>query len=398
MQNIHNLHPPAFPTFAPFKKNFSMYRILTAFLLFATFTAKAQQQASSLLQYPDEKHFKNIRQLTFNGDNAEAYFGFDNEHFTFQRTCAAEGIPCDQIFLGNAKPGMEPSSKATQFFYSNEKLAPSSKPGYYRVSTGKGRTTCAFLMPGGKQALYATTHLAADTCPKAPDRREVKKYVWPIYAEYDIVVADLKSGKVVKRLTSTPGYDAEATISPDGKKIIFTSTRNGDLDLYTMNIDGSNVRQITHELGYDGGAWFSPDSKKIVWRASRPKSDVAVKEYKELYAQGLVMPTQMEVFVANADGSDVHQVTHLGKANWAPNFTPDGKHIIFASDYEYERGFPFNLYLVNLDGSGLEKISHDGGFDAFPAFSPDGKKFIFSSNRANGGTHDTNLFICDWQP
>lgn len=355
-----------------------MHRILAATLLLCALHARAQKTTDSL-RYPDEKHFKNIRQLTFGGDNAEAYFGFDNRHFVFQRTKPDAGIPCDQIFYATLNPGKE------------------GKFTYQRVSTGKGRTTCSYLMPDKKHVLYATTHLAADTCPKAPDRREVKKYVWPIYESYDIVVADL-NGRVTRRLTGTPGYDAEATISPDGKKIIFTSTRNGDLDLYTMNLDGSDVRQITNELGYDGGAWFSPDSRQIVWRASRPKSAEEVKLYKELYAQGLVMPTQMEVFIANADGSNARQITSIGKANWAPNFTPDGAHIIFASNHEYERGFPFNLYLMNLDGTGVEKISHDGGFDAFPAFSPDGKKFIFSSNRNNGGTHATNLFICDWVP
>jgi Tol biopolymer transport system component len=351
-----------------------MQRLLTALLLFGSLNCVAQSK-SDTLRYPSEKHFKNIRQLTFGGDNAEAYFGFDNKHVSFQRTAPKAGIPCDQIFYGNVDS--KDSFK------------------YELVSTGKGRTTCAYLMPDKKHVLYATTHLASAECPKAPDRAEVKKYVWPIYDSYDIVIADLK-GNITKRLTDQPGYDAEATISPDGKKIVFTSTRNGDLDLYTMNIDGTGLKQITHDLGYDGGAWFSPDSKKLVWRASRPKSDEDVKTYKELLAKGLVMPTQMEVFIANADGSDVHQITNIGKANWAPNFTPDGRHIIFASNHECERGFPFNLYLINLDGSGLEKISHDGGFDAFPAFSPDGKRFIFSSNRNNGGTHDTNLFICDW--
>lgn len=347
---------------------------LTGLVLCATLAAHAQEKP---LAYSDEKHFKNLRQLTYGGDNAEAYFGFDNEHVTFQRTNPAQGIPCDQIYYGSI-----PKSASDSFKY---KL----------VSTGKGRTTCAYLMPDHKHLLYASTHKAADTCPPVPDRSKIKKYVWPIYDSYDIYVADF-NGKIVKQLTNSPGYDAEATISPKGDKIIFTSMRNGDIDLYVMNIDGSHVRQITHTLGYDGGACFSPDGKKIVWRASRPKTEEEIKEYKELLAQGLVMPTKMEVFVANADGSDVRQVTSLGKANWAPAFTPDGKKIVFASNHEYGRGFPFNLYLINLDGTGLERISHDGSFDAFPMFSPDGKKFIFSSNRNNGGGHDTNVFICDW--
>lgn len=336
---------------------------------------KGQEQ--KLLAYPDEGHFKNIQQLTNGGDNAEAYFGFDNEHITFQRTNTKEGVNCDQIFYGTI-----PASPGQAFSY---KL----------VSTGKGRTTCAYLMPDKKHFLYASTHKAADTCPPTPDRSKIKKYVWPIYDSYDIYVADF-NGKITKQLTNTPGYDAEATISPKGDKIVFTSMRNGDIDIYTMDIDGNNVKQITHDIGYDGGACFSPDGKKIVWRASRPRTDSEIKEYKDLLAQGLVMPTRMEVFVANADGTDVRQVTHLGKANWAPAFTPSGNKIVFASNHEYERGFPFNLYLINVDGTGLERISHDNGFDAFPMFSPNGKKFIFSSNRNNGGGHDTNVFVCDW--
>jgi Tol biopolymer transport system component len=351
------------------------FNSLLAAILVSTGIIHAQETKS--LINPDEKHFKNMRQLTFGGDNAEAYFGFDNEHITFQRTDAKDGVPCDQIFYGAI-----PSSDKKKFNY---KL----------VSTGKGRTTCAYLMPDKKHFLYASTHMSADTCPPVPDRSKIKKYVWPIYDSYDIFVADF-NGKITKRLTNTPGYDAEGTVSPDGKKIIFTSTRNGDIDLYVMNIDGTNVKQITTTLGYDGGACFSPDSKMITWRASRPKTDEQIKEYKDLLAQGLVMPTNMEVFVANADGSNARQVTNLGKANWAPAFAPDGKRIIFASNHEHERGFPFNLYLVNIDGSGLERISNDNGFDAFPMFSPDGKKLIFSSNRNNGGGRDTNIFICEW--
>ncbi len=350
-------------------------RILPAALLLTCLTAKAQDTKS--LAYPDEKHFKNMRQLTNGGDNAEAYFGFDNEHITFQRTNKKDGADCDQIFYGTVTKNNEETFK------------------YNLVSTGKGRTTCAYLMPDHKHLLYASTHLAADTCPATPDRSKIKKYVWPIYDSYDIFVADLK-GKITKQLTKSKGYDAEATISPKGDRIIFTSMRNGDIDLYTMNLDGTHVKQITNTIGYDGGACFSPDGKKIVWRASRPQTPEEVAEYKELLAQGLVMPTKMEVFVANADGTNVQQVTHLGKANWAPAFAPNGKQIVFASNHEYPRGFPFNMYLINLDGTGMERISHDGSFDAFPMFSPDGKKFIFSSNRNNGGGHDTNVFVCDW--
>ena len=357
------------------KFSLPLFGMLCIYLL-APFSVKGQDKKS--LAYPDEKHFKNLRQLTTGGDNAEAYFGFDNEHITFQRTNPAEGLYCDQIFYGSVteKPG--------------------DKFKYKLVSTGKGRTTCAYLMPDHKHFLYASTHQAADTCPATPDRNVIKKYVWPIYSSYDIFVAGL-DGKITKQLTNTPGYDAEGTISPKGDKIVFTSMRNGDLDIYTMNLDGTHVKQISHGLGYDGGPCFSPDGKKIVWRASRPQTAEEIKEYKDLLAQGLVMPTKMEIFVTDADGNGpATQITHLGKANWAPAFTPDGKHIVFASDYEYERGFPFNLYIIKLDGTGLERISHDGSFDAFPMFSPDGKHFIFSSNRNNGGGHDTNVFMCEW--
>ena len=351
----------------------SLFTLLATFYALASF---AQKSSKDTLRYADEKHFKNIRQLTFGGDNAEAYWSPNGKAIVFQRTAPKAGVMCDQIFYGK----LPKKKKAFDFS---------------RVSTGTGRTTCAYVMPDGKHVLYASTHEGGKECPPVPDREKIKKYVWPIYPSFDIYVADLK-GRITKKLTDYPGYDAEAVVSPKGDKIVFTSMRTGDLELFTMNIDGSDVRQITNDLGYDGGAWFSPDGSKIVWRASRPKTEADVKEYKDLLAQGMVAPTNMEVFTADADGRNVRQVTNLGQANWAPNFMPDGKRIIFASNHEYKRGFPFNMYIINGDGTGLRKISHDGGFDAFPAFSPDGKKILFSSNRNNGGTRETNVFVADW--
>ncbi|SJZ49438.1 TolB family protein [Sediminibacterium ginsengisoli] len=338
----------------------------------------AQQAPQDSVHFSGEKHFRNVRQLTFGGDNAEAYWSYDGKHIIFQRTNPKEGLNCDQIFIGKV-----PESANEPFVYK-------------QVSTGKGRTTCAYFLPDGKHIIYASTHKGGDACPPVPDRSKYgNKYIWPLYDSYDIYMADL-NGKIVRQLTTAKGYDAEATLSPDGKKMIYCSDKNGDLDLYVMDIATGKEKQVTTALGYDGGAWFSPDGKKIVWRASRPKTEAAIKEYKELLAQGMVAPTNMEVWVANADGTDAKQITDLKQANWAPNFTPDGKHIIFCSNHEYPRGFPFNMYLTDINGKGLEKISRDKGFDAFPMFSPDGKKIIFSSNRNNGGTRDTNLFIADW--
>jgi TolB protein len=329
------------------------------------------------LRYGTEAHLKNVRQLTFGGNNAEAYFSFDGQQLVFQSDFADWGAKCDQIFV---MPVGGTGGKG--------KTVP-------RLSNGKGRTTCAYFMPGNKEVLYASTHLAADTCPAAPPRKVDGKYVWPVYDTYDIFVVDLQ-GNFNKQLTNAKGYDAEATVSPDGSKIVFTSSRSGDLELWTMNIDGSDQKQITNTLGYDGGAFFSPDSKRIVWRASRPTDPEEQRNYKDLLKKGLVEPSTLEVFVANADGSDAKQVTNLGKANWAPSWHPSGEKIVFASNHKSESSRQFNMFLVNLDGSGLEQISFDETFDGFPMFSPDGKHFVWSSNRFNGGTHDTNVFMADW--
>lgn len=327
------------------------------------------------LRYEKEKYFKNVRQFTFKGENAEAYWSFDNKSVVFQSTNPAWDAPCDQIFIFNVEEGPV-----------------QSKP--QLVSTGLGRTTCAYYMPKNKTVVYASTHLGSKECPPTPDRNS-GRYVWPIYDTYDIFVADLK-GKIVRQLTNRKGYDAEATVSPKGDLIVFTSDRSGDLELYTMDLKGKNVKQITNGLGYDGGAFFSPDGKKLVFRSSRPKTEAEIKDYKDLLAQGLVAPTNMEIYTCNIDGSDLKQVTNLGKANWAPFYHPSGKKIIFSSNHHTARGYNFNLFMINEDGTGLEQISFDGVFDAFPMFSPDGKKIMFSSNRNNGGGHDTNVFIADW--
>lgn len=354
--------------------------VVVAMLSFKTVSkeiAKAAANNDTIL-YPDERHFKNIQQLTFGGDNAEAYFSFDGKWLIFQKTYAKEGIPCDQMYIAKVP------TKA------GEKFIPKL------VSTGKGRTTCGAFMKDGKHIIYASTHMGSSDCPPIPDRSKYgNKYIWPLYDSYDIFMADL-NGKIVKQLTHSKGYDAEATLSPDGKKMLYTSTKDGDIDMYVMDLKTGKEIKVTNLLGYDGGGWFSPDGKKIIWRASRPKTEAEIKEYKELLAQGLVAPTNMEVWVANADGTNAKQVSSFGQANWAPAYMPDNKRIIFASNHEYKRGFPFNLYTMNEDGSNLTKISRDKGFDAFPMFSPNGKKIVFCSNRNNGGTRDTNIFIADW--
>ena len=328
------------------------------------------------LIFPEENHFKSIRQITFGGDNAEAYWSFDDKQIVFQSNNKNWNVSCDQMFLMDIDETFE------------DKIPP-------MVSTGKGRTTCSYFLPDNKHIIYASTHLGDEECPDTPLRKN-GKYIWPVYDSFDIFVADLE-GNIVNQLTNEKGYDAEPTVSPKGDKIVFTSTRSGDLELYTMNLDGTGVKQITDELGYDGGAFFSPDGTKIIFRSSRPKTDKEIAAYKELLAEGLVEPTDMELYICNADGSDLRQLTDLGNANWSPFFHPSGKKILFSSNFEAERGFPFNLYLIDIDGKNLERVTHSKTFDAFPVFSNDGKYLAFSSNRNNGGGRDTNLFIAEWK-
>jgi Tol biopolymer transport system component len=327
--------------------------------------------------FAQEKHLKNLTQLTHGGDNAEAYFSPNGKYVSFQSNNPAWGLSCDQIFMMDI-------TKASL----DSNYIPS------QVSNGLGRTTCSYFMPNGKDILFASTFLGSDACPHVEHIQG--KYLWSIYNDYDIFVCD-NNGNDKQQLTDSPFYDAEATVSPLGDKIVFTSNRSGDLELWTMNIDGSNQTQITFGLGYDGGAFFSPDGSKLVFRASRPTSEAEVNEYKDFLSRGLVAPSTMELYTCNVDGSDLKQITHLGKANWAPFFHPSGKKIIFSSNHHSDKGYDFQLYMIDIDGTNIERITSESMFNAFPMFSPDGKKLVFSSNRNNHGTRDTNLFIAEWQ-
>jgi len=316
---------------------------------------------------PRERRLANLRQLTDGGENAEAYFSFDGKALIFQST--RPPFQCDQIFV------MDLLGRHLRL-----------------LSTGLGRTTCAYFYPDGRRFLYASTHAGNPACPPPPDRSQ--GYVWALDPNYEIYWASLDD-LTPRPLTRTPGYDAEATISPRGDRIVFTSVRDGDLELYTMKLDGSDVRRITHAPGYDGGAFFSPQGDKIVWRASRPQGE-ELEDYRRLLAQGLIRPSKLEIFVANADGSDVRQITANGAANFAPFFHPSGEKVIFCSNLADPRSRNFDLYLIDLDGTNLERVTYFEDFDGFPMFSPDGTTLVFASNRFNSQPFETNIFLADW--
>lgn len=316
---------------------------------------------------PRETHLANIRQLTFGGENAEAYFSFDGKRLSFQARTKEMG--CDRIFTMSLDGS-------------------DVKP----ISSGEGASTCAYYTRDGEWIVYASTHLGGATCPPKPDMSE--GYIWALYESYDIFKKNLITGEIVQ-LTATPGYDAEATISPDGQTIIFTSVRDGDIDLYTMDLDGKNVHRLTDAPGYDGGAFFSHDGRKIVWRASRPEGKV-LKDFKSLLGRGLVRPSKLEIYVANSDGTNVKQLTENSKANFAPYFTPDDSGVLFASNMADPAGRIFDIFRVDLQGSKPERITYSKSFDGFPMFSPDGKSLAFSSNRNSLVRGETNVFMADW--
>lgn len=344
-------------------------RTILIFAAILCLAVSSSAQNDDLL-FEGEKYIRNVKQLTFGGENAEAYFSPDGKKLIFQ--AKREGMGCDQIFTMNIDG-------------SDQKM----------VSTGKGRTTCSFFMKKGKRIIYASTHLGDPECPPNPDFS--KGYVWAVYPDYDLFTAK-PDGTDVKRLTFEPGYDAEATLSPDGKKIVFTSTRDGDLDIYVMDSDGKNVKRLTDKLGYDGGPFFSPDGKKIVYRSYHPKTDAEKERYRDRLANDLIEPNNFELWMMDSDGSNKKKITDLGDASFAPYFHPNGKKIIFSSNHlaKDPRKRNFDLLMVNIDGTGLEQITTFESFDGFPMFSPDGKKLVFASNRNAEKEGDTNVFIADW--
>ncbi len=316
-----------------------------------------------------EPFFANLKQLTFGGQNAEAYFSPDGSQLIFQRT--ESDSTCDQQYVINTDGS-----------------------GMRMVSSGLGRTTCGYFHAGGSSVLYASTFHADERCPPPPDFSQ--GYVWPVY-DFDIY-SSAPDGSGIEKLFGTPGYDAEATLSPDGSTIVFTSTVDGDLDIYAMDVDGSNVRRLTDTPGYDGGPFFSHDGSMIVYRSWHPETAEELADYRRLLDQNLVRPSRMEIWVMNADGSGQRRVTDLGRANFAPFFHPDNQRIIFSSNHAdpEPRSRNFDLYMINLDGSGLTRVTNHGDFDGFPMFSPDGTKLAFASNRYGSVPGETNIFVADW--
>jgi len=315
-----------------------------------------------------ERHLKSIRQLTFEGNNAESYFSADGKRIIFQRQPdITKG--CDQMYIMNTDGS-----------------------GMHHVANGVGKNTCVYVYAGDSRIIYASTFTNDSGCPTPPDRSQ--GYVWGLN-RYELFTSK-SDGSDLKQLTHNGAYNAEGTLSPDGNTVIFTSTRDGDLELYTMKVDGSDVKRITNRVGYDGGAFFSPDGSKIVWRAWYPEAAADSADYLRLLGQRMVRPSRMELWVANADGSEPHRITDLGGANFAPFFTPDGKRIIFASNHTNPRGRNFDLFLVNIDGTGLEQVTTDADFDGFPMFDRTGHKLIWASNRHAKTPGETNIFIADW--
>lgn len=337
-----------------------MFRF-TLFLLSAAAFAQAPK--------PQGDHLSNFRQLTHGGQNAEAYWSPDGKKLIFQST--RDNYQCDQIYVMNADG-------------SDQRL----------VSTGKGRTTCGYFLKDNAHIVYGSTHEAGDACPPPPDRS--KGYLWGVFPGYDIYLATL-DGKIEKKLTNAPGYDAEATVNFKTGRILYTSLASGDLELWAMNPDGSGKKQLTNREGYDGGSVASRDGKQIVWRATAPNNKEVMARYKELLKENLTEPMRMELFISDANGRNVRQLTDFGCASFAPTFTPDGKRILFSSNKHNCDGRRFELYIINTDGTGLQQITNFGGFASFPEFSPDGRKLVFASDHQARSRYEFNIWTADWK-
>lgn len=330
---------------------------------------KTNGETDDPLIHPGEKHFANMRQLTFEGENAEAYFSADGTKLIFQ--AHVEEDDCDQIYVMDIETG--------------EKTL---------VSTGGGATTCSYFQyPNDDKIIYASTHLAGEECPDKYDQGG--GYVWTLHPEFDIFRAD-PDGTNVEQLTDEWGYDAEGTYAHDGSSIVYTSIASGDLEIWTMNPDGSGKVQLTDRLGYDGGPFFSWDSSKIVWRAFYPETETEIAEFKSMLEANAIKPMALQIWVMDTDGSNKIQVTDNQGANFCPFFLPGDDRVIYASNHSGKSPMDFNLWVINIDGTGVEQLTFYEGFDGFPMFSPDGKKLAFCSNRNQAKPGDTNVFICDW--
>ena len=313
----------------------------------------------------ESAHLTNVRQVTSGLSRAgEGYFSPDGRSVIFQ------AVP---YLVPSIFHHPKPDEDGYQIYTGVLDLDTPAR----MVSTGKGRCTCPFFHPSGKSILFASTHLSPSTeaAPsKGPAYSRTERYRWEFPETMDIFSASPDGGNL-KRLTDTPGYDAEGSYSADGSRIVFTSFRDGDAEIYIMDADGKNPRRITHAKGYDGGPFFSPDGKRIIYRSDRKGNDL------------------LQVYVNNTEGTAERALTQNEFVNWGPYWHPDGSHVIYATSKHGHSNY--ELYLMNVDSGAEERITYHEGFDGLPVFSPDGKRLMWTSS---GRTTDrkSQLFIADF--
>lgn len=318
-----------------------------------------------------EDHFAHLWQLTFGGQNAEAYWSADGTRLIFQ--AMAGEAKCDQQYEYDLATG-----EVT------------------RISNGTGRTTCGYFYDDDRRVLFASTQAGGEACPPDPDMSH--GYTWALYPTYDIWTCR-PDGSDLQRFIDHPGYDAEGTMSVDGKWLVFTSKRDGDIDLYKIRMDGTGLTRLTDSVGYDGGAFFSHDGKRIVWRTYRSDDPAYVDSFRQLLDQDLVRPSKMDIWVMNADGTGQKRLTDKPGASFAPFFTPDDRRILYASNWENPRSRNFDLYLIDAESGGEPvPVTRDPDFDGFPMFSPDGRWLVFCSNRGGKVAGETNIYLAEWRP